>query len=79
MLPDTFQEWTWVESEHAWLKGHYLNGMGVFKDFETDTLWRYNLVVDGDIVVMGEGNFEKVEDAKAAAEKDFAERKVKSL
>jgi hypothetical protein len=73
-MKEFYHEWTWVPNAFAFLKGHCLNGMGVYKDFDLDTFWQYNIVIDGEIVVMGEGKFTTAEECQRAAEKDFNER-----
>jgi hypothetical protein len=78
VMEDFYHNWTWEPREFAWFKGHSLNGMGVYNDQECDDFWQYNIVIDGEIVVMGEGKFTTAEECQRVAETDFHKRKAEN-
>lgn len=77
-MEEFYHDWTWEPREFTWFKGHSLNGMGVYKDFEHDTFWQYNIVIDGELVVMGEGKFATARECQLAADEDSNKRKAEN-
>jgi len=66
-----YRKWTWIPSEYVWVIGSTNFGMGIYKDFDEDKKWKYNIIINGEFVVMGEGKFESLGDCKIKATKHF--------
>lgn len=63
----TYKQWTWIPSEFAYVVGNLTFGAALYKDFEENKYWKYNIVINKQLIVMGEGHFEKLQDAMQEA------------
>jgi len=71
----TYTKWTWIPQDYVWVIGNpKKHAASMFKDFEQNKYWRYNIVINGELVVMGEGNFENLNDAALEATKELLRR-----